>query len=329
MSPARPQASLQHACHLLEEVKRELDASVTIELRVEEDHYEAPSPWRLMGAVDKARNVVALCSRNHIAPRRVLEVGAGDGAILKRLDEMSFCGEVHALEVSGSGVQVIRGLGIPSVAQVSRFDGYRIPYDDDTFDLVILSHVLEHVEHERVLLREIQRVSRFQVIEIPLDFSQEVDRLWAHLTSYGHINVYQPPALRFLLKTERFRILDDLARTESLEVMEYLHFVHQRHVRTSESVAQVRSDIARRQTAFEALPVHDKEKAANTYSVLTRRITDAELVEEHLALARSYYAKGRPGDAKLILKGIARCTLATRPQLPQWAEAVLNDTAES
>jgi protein-L-isoaspartate O-methyltransferase len=45
--------------------------------------YRAPSEWRRLGAVDKAANVVALCEGRPHA--RVLEIGAGEGALLARL----------------------------------------------------------------------------------------------------------------------------------------------------------------------------------------------------------------------------------------------------
>ncbi len=89
------------------------------------------------------------------------------------------------------------------------FDGYKIPYPDNHFDLVICSHVMEHVEHERILLREIKRVSKNQIFEVPIDFSFYVDKKIKHFLAYGHINIYTPGLFRFLLLSENFEIVKD------------------------------------------------------------------------------------------------------------------------
>ena len=80
---------------------------------------------------------------------------------------------------------------------------------------------MEHVEHERVLLREIKRVSKYQVFEVPIDFSFYVDRKIKHFLSYGHINIYTPALFRFLLFTERFKKLRDECNVHEAEALHY------------------------------------------------------------------------------------------------------------
>lgn len=299
------------------------EVSVNARTRIEENMYQAPTEWRLMGAKTKAANIIVLCRRNSIPHRKILEVGAGDGAILKWLDAFKFCEEAHALEVDPSGVDVIKSLNLPSVEKVSLFDGYALPYDDDAFDLVVLSHVLEHVEFERILLREIRRVSRFQVIEVPLDSIVDADRAWQHHYSYGHINLYTPALLRFLLKTERFGIVDDLSGIQPGEIKEYLHFVYNNNPRTPESLAGIREQAARRESIFNSLPRSEQERHAEYFAVLTKKFGARELFDESLALAASYYDDNKPGDAKLVLGNLNRLSLDGLFPLPAWAEALL------
>ena len=66
-------------------------------------------------------------------------------------------------------MEAIRAKNIPGLFDCKVFDGYTIPYDDNAFDLVVLSHVVEHVEHPRKLLYEAKRVARYVFIEVPLE----------------------------------------------------------------------------------------------------------------------------------------------------------------
>ncbi len=48
-----------------------------------------------------------------------------------------------------------------------------------------------------------------QYFEVPIDFSLTVDRKLEHYLAYGHINIYTPALFRFLLRSEKFEVLDD------------------------------------------------------------------------------------------------------------------------
>jgi len=136
-----------------------------------EKHDEA---WRMLGAKFKAQHIIDVSKGREF--KKVLEVGAGDGSILKFLADANFSPEYQAVEISESGVEHIKARNIPNLKSVQLFDGYKLPFEDNSFDLIILSHVLEHVEHERILLRELKRVARHYIIEVPLDYRAGVDK---------------------------------------------------------------------------------------------------------------------------------------------------------
>jgi ubiquinone/menaquinone biosynthesis C-methylase UbiE len=163
--------------------------------------------WRMTGAKFKAQNIVELSRK--IKFDSVLEVGCGEGSILYWLSKWEFSENLHGIEISSSGVDIVKSKTIEHLKEVLLFDGYKIPYNDNHFDLVVCSHVLEHVEHERILLREIRRISKYQIFEVPIDFSFYVDKKIKHFLSYGHINIYTPSLFRFLLKSENFTVLED------------------------------------------------------------------------------------------------------------------------
>ncbi|WP_299250002.1 class I SAM-dependent methyltransferase [uncultured Cytophaga sp.] len=163
--------------------------------------------WRNIGAKYKALNIIELSKS--IKFDSVLEVGCGEGSILDWLSKWNFSQNLNGIEISESGIEIIKNKNIKNLKELLLFDGYKIPFPDNSFDLVICSHVLEHVEHERVLLREIMRVSKYQIFEVPIDFSFSVDKKINHFMSYGHINIYTPGLFKFLLKSENFDVIKE------------------------------------------------------------------------------------------------------------------------
>lgn len=255
-----------------------MKTDIKLSIVIEETHYDEPSTWRLLGAIDKANNVVQICTRNNIKPKRLLEVGAGDGAILKNLGQQNFCPEMHALEISSSGVDVIQRQNITNLTSCQIFDGYSIPFPDQHFDIVILSHVLEHVEYERLLLREIRRVATRVVIEVPLERGKSLPECSKSLLpSYGHINVYTPDLFRFLLHTEQFIIDDHIFAQYSFDTISYNHFENSKRKKTPESVAQLKAQYNLQACKFRSSDDNEKSLIASSYCVLAHPASKNEL----------------------------------------------------
>ena len=162
--------------------------------------------WRKMGAVGKVENIFTV-TKNHQF-NSLIDIGAGDGNVLSLLSEKNFCMNFTAAEISDSAIQQIKKKNIRGLSEVKQFDGYFLPFADKQFDVAVCSHVIEHVEHPRNLLREIKRISKYQVFEVPIDFSFKVDKKFQHFNSYGHINIYTPALFNFLLFSEGFKILN-------------------------------------------------------------------------------------------------------------------------
>ena len=136
------------------------------------DHYthyydDGATEWRRLGVLDKSRNIVRLCGSTNFGS--VVEIGVGDGAILEQLSELGFANSLSAFEVSESALKVSADRNIGNLRDAILFDGYSTDSEDDSFDLVILSHVIEHVEHRRQLLREASRIGKAVYVEVPLE----------------------------------------------------------------------------------------------------------------------------------------------------------------
>ena len=231
-----------------------------------EKHDEA---WRMLGAKYKAQHIMDVCAGHQF--KKVLEVGAGDGSILKLLAEKNFAPEYHAVEISASGVAHIQARGIPGLLSVQIFDGYHLPFEDNSFDLIILSHVLEHVEHERLLLRELKRVARCTVIEVPRDYKTGVDTRIKHFLAYGHINVYTPTSLRYLLRTEGFEVERDLTSMIEPEVTRFNIYINQKKPKSILTNLKISAEYVVKNNLGKIFGKKMNETLANAYTVLCKK----------------------------------------------------------
>lgn len=227
--------------------------------------------WRMLGARSKAKNITEVCKG--IKHTKVLEVGAGDGSILHYLDEWGFAEELYALEIADSGVSIIKERKLARVREVKSFDGYVIPYADDSFDLVILAHVLEHVEHERVLLRELKRVAKHLVIEVPLDYRFGVDKRMKHFLDYGHINMYTPTLIRFLLQSEGLEIVADKTSMTPVDTVKFCEFNVLKKPKTITRTLKIELEYRIKSFLGSLLGKNKTEQFGNAYTVLTKKST--------------------------------------------------------
>jgi len=243
--------------------------SGNVKTAYDEFYQQHDEAWRMLGAKYKAQHIIEVCAGKSF--KKVLEVGAGDGSILKYLSDQSFAPEYHAVEISDSGVAHIQSRNIKGLQSVQEFDGYKLPFEDNSFDLVILSHVLEHVEHERLLLREMKRVSNHFVIEVPLDYKTGVDKRIKHFLAYGHINVYTPTSLRYLLQTEGYEVEKDLTSMIAPEVTKFNTYINQKKPKSVITDLKIAAEYTVKNSLSKLGGEKLTERFANAYTVLCKK----------------------------------------------------------
>ena len=233
-----------------------INVNKNLKEKYDSQYSDATENWRKIGAVGKTQNIIDLT--NDLTFDTIVEIGAGDGNILSLLSEKYFSSKLTAVEISNSAIAQIKKKNIPRLLEVRQFDGYNLPFNDQAFDLAICSHVIEHVEFPRLLLREIKRVSKMKVFEVPIDFSFNVDKRFEHFNSYGHINIYTPALFKFLLYSEGFKVLKDKKALYSKEVIKFQY----RKISLEYLIILIKRFI------IKSLPVFMNFKP-NTYTVLT------------------------------------------------------------
>jgi SAM-dependent methyltransferase len=143
--------------------------------------------WRALGAAGKADHVVELCTRAGLAPASTIEIGCGDGALLCELHGRGFGGRLAGVEIAPAAVEIARSR--PEIEAVDLYDGIRLAGSDGSYDLGILSHVLEHVREPAALLAEAGRVCGAVVVEVPLEANVSARRASKreHAAEVGHL----------------------------------------------------------------------------------------------------------------------------------------------
>jgi SAM-dependent methyltransferase len=189
--------------------------------------------WRALGARGKADHVMALCAGMGIAPASTLEVGCGDGALLCELRRRGFGGRLGGLEITRMAVAITRER--PEIDSVDLYDGLNVPFADGTWELGILSHVLEHVPEPVVLLREVGRASRAVLVEVPLEANLSARRAVkrGHAAEVGHLQRLDRRAVRAIVSSAGLEVVGELEDPLPLQVHRF--FASSRQARVSAS----------------------------------------------------------------------------------------------
>ena len=115
--------------------------------------------------------------------------------------------EYHIIETSDYAIEELKKQGF---TKIKNYDGSKIPYPDEYFDRIILSHVLEHIENPHIFLLDIMkklkkggilsislptdpgllwRSSRLMIKLLSLNKNQDVSNLeYDYINSIEHIN---------------------------------------------------------------------------------------------------------------------------------------------
>ena len=222
------------------------------------------SEWRRIGAIDKAANIVRAWYSQSGRQPSVAEIGCGDGAIAARLAELNFFVSYRGFDISGSGIDTAKSRAVERAEFA--VCGSSIQVEDDSADVVIMSHVIEHLEHPRELLKEAHRIAPILIAEVPLELNRGLknDYDW---NPVGHINKYNRKAIRQLVQTCQFDVLDQFTTNPSRSVAEFQRPGPRSLVRWAikQSALRVVPDAARGQfTYHETLIAHRNDRTHPT-----------------------------------------------------------------
>jgi len=147
-----------------------------------------------------------------ISGGNALDLGCGDGLFLQalRYKGIEGCG----LDFSVDGIKKCKEKGIK--ARVYDFSDKPLPFDDNTFDYVVMLDILEHLYYPEKVLKEACRVSKkYIIISVP-NFNSLPSRIQMFLgkvpennrPNKGHIFWFNFNNLRQMLMSTKLAIIE-------------------------------------------------------------------------------------------------------------------------
>lgn len=92
----------------------------------------------------------------------VLDVGCGEGFTLARLSKEKIGKEFEGIEYDEGAITL--GKKLYPRLKITKGDIYDLPYKSNSFDLVVCTEVLEHLENPKKAYRELVRVSKKYIL---------------------------------------------------------------------------------------------------------------------------------------------------------------------
>lgn len=98
--------------------------------------------------------------------QKALDVGCGEGFTLKKLQDKKIGKKNEGIDNSSRAIEI--GKKIYPDLTLKKGDIYNLDYQDDSFDLIICTEVLEHLKNPQKAINEIKRVSsKYMVFSVP------------------------------------------------------------------------------------------------------------------------------------------------------------------
>lgn len=161
--------------------------------RVEDTH------WWFVGR----RIIIFRALEKYSAKRKglkILDIGCGTGGTLEHIKQY---GTVYGIDPSALCIRHCKQKGLKNIYKSS---ATKLPFEDATFDVVLMLDVLEHVKNEQLAIDEAKRVLKkngILMLTIPA-----LPWIWsAHDTAQGHYKRYVAKDMQLIAKRHLLSLL--------------------------------------------------------------------------------------------------------------------------
>jgi len=142
------------------------------------DHYlsvyrnsmDRQSEWLRRTAGQKVDAICHLLARNNVKPATILEVGCGTGAVIGELQRRSIATSYFGVDYSEEAIQYLKAT-LPGIhCAVGDVMDSSALFTEQAFDVIICSHVIEHLEQPEGFLQSVLQLNcDVFVMEVPLE----------------------------------------------------------------------------------------------------------------------------------------------------------------
>ena len=130
-----------------------------------------------------------------VKEKNALDIGAGDGLIANQLGIIGIDNEPEAIRVAKErGQEIILG------------DAYKLPFENEKFDVALMADILEHLEFPEKALQEAKRILKnyLYVASPVVNFATR--------SEVFHYKNYEPDDIKTLVEAQGFTEIERITR---------------------------------------------------------------------------------------------------------------------
>ncbi len=175
--------------------------------------------WHVEDSPGKARQILRLLERDHIAPRTVCEAGCGAGEVLRQLQQqMDPSCEFYGYDISPQAFQLCQERANDRL----HFKLMDFLLEREVhFDLLLMVDFIEHLEDYYGFLRSVRPRSRYKILHIPLDLSVHAvlrPRKLPYVRHVsGHLHYFTKETALDTLRDAGYEVMDCFLTRQAME----------------------------------------------------------------------------------------------------------------
>lgn len=137
----------------------------------------------IFGPAGRHRRRIIINLVKNLPHEHVLDLGCGDGSLLAELSRKMKTDSLAGADISREALSIFRR-NLPGI-EFFQTDLNGQVILNRRFDVIILSEVLEHLENDETLLKQIAPLCRHVVISVPGGSPDRIDRRYGHVRNYS------------------------------------------------------------------------------------------------------------------------------------------------